>query len=104
MMLVFFFGGGGAVDVTIRDDLLHVELGATSGARSVERNHLGPQQVLSRGDTGWDGDCVYAAVVDDLGGSPVASVVAVLLNLEPGRALCQLDRSYVCRLPPADLN
>lgn len=53
----------------------------------MERNHLSPQQVLSRGDTGWDGYCVYAAVVDDLGCSPVASVVTILLNLEPGRAL-----------------
>lgn len=49
----------------------------------MESDHLSPQQVLSWGNTGRDGDCVDAAVANDLGCAPVTSVVPVLLDLEP---------------------
>lgn len=69
--------------MSTKGDLLHVELGTTRRARSVERNHLGPEQVLSWGNAGRDGNRVYAAVTDNLRCAPVTSVVTVLLNLEP---------------------
>lgn len=68
-----------------RGHLLHVKLGATRRSRSMERNHLGPQQVLAWGNAGRDGNCVYAGVVNNLRCAPVAPVVTVLLDLEPTR-------------------
>lgn len=73
----------GRAAVSTGGDLLHVKLGTTRRARSMERNHLGPQQVLSWGNTGWNGNCVYAAVADNLRCAPVTCVVTILLNLEP---------------------
>lgn len=69
--------------MSTRGDLLHVKLGATRGARSMERNHLSPQQVLSWGNTGRDGNCVDTTVANDLGCAPVTSIVTVFLDLEP---------------------
>lgn len=61
----------------------------------MERNHLGPQQVLSRGNTGRDGNCVYAAVADNLRCAPVTSVVTVLLNLEPSTTDTSISQGIV---------
>lgn len=66
-----------------RGHLLHVQLGATRGSRSMERNHLCPKQVLSWGNARRDGNRMYAGVSNNLRCAPVASVVTVLLNLEP---------------------
>lgn len=49
----------------------------------MERDHLSPQQVLSWGNTGRDGNCVDTTVANDLGCAPVTSVVTVFLDLEP---------------------
>lgn len=60
----------------------------------MERNHLGPQQVLAWGNAGRDGNCVYATVANDLGCAPVTSIVTVLLDLEPIR--CYLSVRLIC--------
>lgn len=49
----------------------------------MERNHLSPKQVLSWSNTGRDGDCVDTTVANDLGCTPVTSIVTILLDLEP---------------------
>lgn len=84
--------------VMIRWDSLHVQLGPTGRASSMQGNHLSPQQVLSRGNAGRDGYRMYAAVADNLGSAPVTSIVAILLDLEPTVRIVSAGPIRMCRV------
>jgi hypothetical protein len=49
----------------------------------VKSNHLSAEKVLAIGNTLGNGDAMQSTVVDNLGSTPGAGGIAILLNLEP---------------------
>lgn len=80
----------------------HIELGAARCRGGVQSNDLSPQEVITRGKAGWDGEGALAAVVVERHGPPCLGrdVVAFFIDFKPDctgavSGLCVGDPTHV---------